>query len=67
MGSGLMADILTPNCPICGHPPMMVFGGGTQAFCGNDDCTMLNWTPTLSREDNLNDAQIIQLPPMTGE
>jgi hypothetical protein len=58
-----MAEILTPCCPLCGQLPMMVFGGGTQAFCGNDDCTILCWTPTLSLDDNLMDARHVQLPP----
>lgn len=59
-----MVDILTPRCPLCGQPPVMVFGGGTQAFCGNDDCHMFTWDQTLSRSGNLQAADFIQLPPL---
>ena len=62
-----MADILTPRCPLCGNQLLMVFGGGTQAFCGNDDCTLLNWTPTISLDENLLNAGVVHLPPMAGE
>lgn len=55
-----MTEILTPTCPVCGHPPMMVFGGGTQAFCGNGDCRLLSWTPTLSLDENLLDAEVVR-------
>ena len=62
-----MADILTPHCPLCHQLPMMMFGGGSQAFCGNDDCRILMWTPTKSLDDNLLDAGVVQLPPMTDD
>ena len=55
-----MTEILTPRCPLCDHPPGMVFGGGTQAFCGNDDCWLLSWTPTLSLDENLLDAEVVR-------
>lgn len=61
-----MPEILTPGCPLCDQSPMMTFGGGTQAFCGNDDCTLLMWTPTKSLDDNLMDAGVVRLPPMEG-
>ena len=56
-----MAEILTPRCPLCGQLPVMVFGGGTQAFCGNDDCTLVCWDPSLSAEQNFADAGVIDL------
>ena len=61
-----MSEILTPRCPQCDQLPMMVFGGGTQAFCGNDDCNILMWTPTKSLDDNLLDAREIKLPQAEG-
>jgi hypothetical protein len=61
-----MAEILTPCCPLCGEPPMVVFGG-VQAWCGNDACTILTWTPTKSLDDNLTDASVVKLPPMEDE
>lgn len=57
-----MAEILTPCCPLCDELPVMMFGGGTQAFCGNDDCTILMWTPTKGLDDNLLDAGVVRLP-----
>ena len=62
-----MAEILTPRCPLCDSLPMMVFGGGTQAFCGNDDCTLLTWNPSLSLDANLLDAGVVHLPPMADD
>ena len=59
-------SILTPDCPLCGHPPMMVFDGGTQAFCGNDDCTLLMWTPTKTLDANLMDARVARWKPAEG-
>lgn len=41
-----MAESLTPNCPLCGHPPL--FGPGDEpASCGNGDCPMISWSPSL--------------------
>jgi len=58
-----VAEILTPDCPMCGHPPAMVFGGGTQAFCGNEDgCTLICWTPTKTLDENLMDASVVDFP-----
>ena len=61
-----MAEILTPGCPICGEPPMMVFGDGTQAFCGNDDCRLLCWNPTVSAAGNLANANVVDWEPTEG-
>ena len=60
----MMAEILTPRCPLCDGPPMQLLPGLAQAFCGNDDCTLLMWTPVLSLDDNLLDAGMVELPPM---
>jgi hypothetical protein len=55
-----MAEILTPRCPLCDRLPGMVFG--VQAFCANEVCTILSWTPTLSLDDNLMDAGVVRFP-----
>jgi len=60
-----MAEILTPRCPLCDSLPVMVFGAGTQAFCGNDDCALLCWDPSLSLDANLLDSGVIKFPPIT--
>ena len=36
-----MTGILTPCCPLCNCPPGLVLAGGEQAWCGNDDCTLM--------------------------
>lgn len=55
-----MAEILTPGCPLCGQPPRFAFS--EQAFCGNDDCTLILWNPSLSLDDNLTDAGVVKFP-----
>jgi hypothetical protein len=62
--TGVLAGALTPDCPLCGHPPVMVFG--TQAFCGNDACTLLLWSPALTLDENLMDAGFVRLPGEEG-
>jgi hypothetical protein len=57
-----MPEVLTPRCPLCDEPPMMVFGGGTQAFCGNDDCTLICWDPSKTLDDNLLNAGVVRFP-----
>ena len=49
------------NCPGCGEAPYMVMGGGTQAFCGTDDCPFLTWDPTKTLAELNADAKMINL------
>lgn len=56
-----MTAIPTPDCPLCGQPPYMVMGGGTQAFCFTDDCPVLTWNPAETREHFLATAQQVQI------
>lgn len=35
----------SPDCPLCGHPPHIGFP--TQYFCGNEECALIMWDPTL--------------------
>lgn len=56
-----MPEILTPNCPLCGQPPLFAFGP-TQALCGNDNCTLILWDPSVSLEGNLTDAGMVRFP-----
>ena len=63
-----MPEILTPRCPLCDEPPMMVMGGGTQAFCGNGEgCPVWTWNPTESREHFLRTAKQIEIQDRSGE
>jgi len=36
-----------PVCPLCSAVPLVVFGGGTQAFCPSPTCRCVTWNPTL--------------------
>jgi len=56
-----MAEILTPDCPQCGQSPYMVMGGGSQAFCGNRQCSTLCWNPAKSLDANLLDTRFVEL------
>ena len=58
-----MAEILTPDCPLCGGPPAIVTPGGTQAFCGNDACDLWFWNPAAGLDDNLMDAGVTRWEP----
>ena len=60
------AEILTPRCPLCDGPPMALIPGLEQSFCGNDECTLLCWTPAKSLDANLMDAGVVKLPPAEG-
>lgn len=62
-----MADVLTPRCPLCCGLPMLVTSGGTQAFCGEPDCILTSWNPSLSVDDNLMDSKVIHLLPGTDD
>ena len=62
-----MAEILTPGCPWCGGPPLLVMGGGTQAFCGNDDCDCLTWDPSKTDAANRRNANVVDLTESSDE
>jgi hypothetical protein len=62
-----VAELLTPACPLCGQPPIWLMGNGAQAFCGNDDCTVLTWNPQRTLDDNLTDASFVRLSPGVEE
>ena len=62
-----MAEILTPDCPWCGQPPYMVMGGGTQAFCGTDDCNCLTWDPSKSAAANRRNVHVVNLTERSDE
>ena len=49
------------KCPGCGEDPVFLFGGGTQAWCGTDDCPILTWNPELSLAELNADAGTIDL------
>lgn len=51
------------KCPLCSQPPRWLLGGGTQAFCGTDDCKVVTWDPTRTIDENLTDIGFIDLGP----
>jgi hypothetical protein len=62
-----MPEILCPDCPLCGQPPYMVMGGGTQAFCFTDDCPVFTWDPSVSLDQNLLDMKPVQITDRSEE
>ena len=57
-----MIDVPTPDCPLCGAPPMFAVGAMTQAFCGNEECRVLSWNPRRTKAQNEADSAVIELP-----
>jgi len=49
------------RCPGCGEPPVLLMGGGTQAFCGTDDCPWWTWDPTKTLAELNANAQTVDL------
>jgi hypothetical protein len=49
------------RCPLCSQPPYGVLGGGTQAFCGTDDCKVVIWDPTLTMDQTMASMEFIDL------
>lgn len=47
-----MSDILTPDCPECGHPPIFALSA-QQAFCGRHDCMAFCWDMTITKARNI--------------
>ena len=62
-----MTEILTPRCPLCDEPPLWILGGGTQAFCGSDDCPVFTWNTLESREHFLRTAKHVTLQDNSSE
>lgn len=44
--------LASPDCPLCGHPPLAVLAGNTQAFCRNPECIAMSWNPSLTAAQN---------------
>jgi hypothetical protein len=45
----------------------MVMGGGTQAFCGTDDCGCLTWDPSKSEAENRRNVNVVSLTDSSEE
>lgn len=46
--------LMSPRCPMCGELPFAVLGGGSQAFCGNEQCRCGTWNALLTAEELAN-------------
>ena len=53
----------TPFCPACKKPPVMLLGGGTQAFCGDSACRVMVWNPTDTEAQFWATAAAVDLTP----
>lgn len=62
-----MDEPKSPNCPMCGEPPLMVMGNGTQAFCRNaDGCPVFTWNPMDTPEEFRRTAKQIEITQEEG-
>lgn len=61
MAKGMAGQPVGMKCPGCGEPPVVLFGGGTQAWCGTDDCPILTWDPTKTLAELNADSKTIDL------
>lgn len=52
-------DWATPECPSCGHLPMIHYGG-VHAFCGNDDCQIFTWDRSLGHEQYYPETTVME-------
>jgi len=48
-----------PDCPVCGHPPLMALG--ETAFCGNERCAALSWSLDRTPAENLRHFKPVDL------
>lgn len=55
-----MSELKCPTCPACGRPPMMAMDV-TQAFCVEDDCPVMTWNMTMTKDENLDDANFMDI------
>ncbi len=55
--------VTSPRCPGCDQEPLITFGG-TQAFCGNDDCRVVSWDRSDDPAQFKAKAQLIDLSPL---
>jgi hypothetical protein len=56
-----MGEPVGLHCPGCGEPPVLLMGGGTQAFCETDDCPFFTWNPTMTMAELNADSGVIDL------
>lgn len=52
--------IKCPFCPKCGAEPPFIFDSFAQAFCPNEDCDVLMWTPWDTAAENLADMHVAE-------
>lgn len=55
--AALSSEPLTPLCPLCSTPPVIVLDSGRQSFCGNDACPALVWDQHIGLDELLTNAR----------
>lgn len=58
-----VGDLVGLLCPLCRQPPRFLLGGGTQAFCGTDECKIFTWNPMMTIDELFSDMAFIDLGP----
>lgn len=53
-----------PRCPQCNSEPVLALPA--QAFCGNEECEAFCWNPTKTLDENLMNANFIDMPDWLG-
>jgi len=53
-------SLLTPDCPVCKWPPVMLLGPEF-AMCGNLDCKAVSWNPSKTLDTNLLNVHFVEL------
>lgn len=53
------SEPVTPLCPLCSTPPIIVLDGGRQSLCGNDECPALAWDQFVSLDELLTNAHSV--------
>ena len=51
-------EIQTISCPLCGRPPIWLFGH--MAFCGDENCKSVCWPVDVPLDDLLTNVTFIK-------
>lgn len=52
---------LGPWCPGCGEHAALILILEERAMCGNDDCNIVLWTMSMTKEEAMSNTRMIDL------